>query len=80
MIAVAMPGTCPFCDKPATVTVSSEEEAVAVVDWVEHRYERPLVQVAFPHLSLAQRETMISGAHSECFDAAFPEPEKEGPK
>jgi hypothetical protein len=73
MSTTVLVGTCPFCEHPTTVAVSSDEEAAAVLDWIENRYNRPLVQEAFPHFTLGQREAMISGAHSACFDAAFPE-------
>jgi hypothetical protein len=65
-------GTCPFCGSPSTIAVSSPEEAAAVLDWIENRFHRPHVQTAFPHFTPDQRESMISGSHQACFDAAFP--------
>jgi len=72
-MSTVLVGTCPFCHKPTTVTVSSPEEAAAVLDWVENRYQRPLIQNAFPDLPLDEREAMVSGSHGPCFDAAFAE-------
>lgn len=66
-------GTCPFCRQPTKVPAASAVEATAILDWIENRHQRPHVQDAFPHLSLDDRESMISGSHGPCFDAAFAE-------
>ena len=61
---------CAVYKKPAKV---EELSYSAVIDWALGEGE--LVQDAFPELSAADREIIISGAHGECFDEEFP-PEK----
>jgi hypothetical protein len=57
---------CPLCEKPAVV---SNVPAEGFHDWQAGR----LIQNALPGLSAGERETLISGAHEECFDKAFPD-------
>lgn len=56
---------CCVCGKQATIVVNSRQ----FNDW------KPgvLVQVAFPTLSVDERELLISGTHSECWKKLFKE-------
>lgn len=54
--------TCHFCSRPSVVTVPVEGLLLYLVG--AH------AQDAFPGLPAAERETLISGSHSECFDRA----------
>lgn len=64
---VTITKTCPFCGKRHDIELDAE----AVARWDAGAY----VQDAFPRLSAAERETLISGSCSGCFDDAFPEEE-----
>jgi hypothetical protein len=61
-------GFCVFCQKPSYTTISAE----GYKKWIE---EDNLVQDAFPNLSKGDREILISGTHSDCWDKAFKEKE-----
>ena len=56
---------CLLCNKSYNIKMSVED----YVSWSNGA----LVQNAFPYLSPDQREMIINGTHSECFDKAFPE-------
>lgn len=56
---------CVLCNNTAQVLIPAQ----GLWDW-EHGAS---VQVAFPELSAADREVVLSGSHSDCFDAAFPD-------
>jgi len=58
---------CLFCGKQHVFTVPTEK----FNRWQGGEY----IQDVFPELDANIRETMISGSCSECFDAAFKEPE-----
>lgn len=60
--------TCPLCGKPAEVTGLRKR---ALDRWDMGRGD--FVQDAFPELSPAGREILLSGSHGPCFDVAFPE-------
>jgi hypothetical protein len=53
---------CPRCHEPSRV---AKLDPFAVNAW---QNQGKFVQDAFPHLTKAQRETLISGYHDECFD------------
>jgi hypothetical protein len=56
---------CPFCGFEAAVTVPAEPY---------HRWDEgkgPLIQDCLPNLSVDDREVLISGSHSACYDDAF---------
>lgn len=55
---------CPLCGKKDTIALPADGYA----KWKAGA----LVQDAFPTLTLAQREQLISGSHGACFDKAFP--------
>ncbi len=57
--------TCPRCEKPAEVTGLRKR---ALDRW----QDGALVQTAFPGLSPAEREILVSGMHDECFNAWYP--------
>jgi hypothetical protein len=57
---VSVDQTCGWCGQPSTVVV---EEADLML-W----RSGALIQHAFPDLSVDDRETLLSGFHSECFD------------
>ncbi len=58
---------CAFCGQEASVTV--DEEAWRLWDLGQG----PMIQDVMGGLSPGERETLISGSHEECFDAAFGE-------
>jgi hypothetical protein len=63
---------CPFCRRPAEVTVYQDEFDAWQDDKASGGPKR-FIQNAMPELPAAQREILISGSHPACFDAAFPE-------
>ena len=71
-------GVCPLCDKP-TILELSPEQIDPVKAWLAGGPGKPFVQVAFPDFTPAQREALISGAHDECFDAAFAPQDEDQP-
>lgn len=60
---------CMLCGKPSSVEVSDE-------GYQKYRGGY-FVQDAFPELTPAEREIIISGSHEACFDAAFDMGEEE---
>ena len=56
--------TCCVCDKFEVLTLNRQ----AVESWQEGEY----IQNAFPDMSDGERELLISGTHSECWDKLFP--------
>lgn len=63
---------CRICGKRHTTALPVSADSV--IQWYGERaagLDPPLIQCAFPTLTPAQRETMISGSHSECFDRLF---------
>ncbi len=52
------------------------EEREAIEDWMENRYQRPLIQEAFPSLTREEREFILTGVTPEEWQEAFP-PEEE---
>lgn len=61
--------TCMFCEVPVQVDVPKQAYEI----WATGA--GPLVQDAFPTLSPAEREVLLSGTHGKCFTEAFNEPE-----
>lgn len=57
---------CVFCNKPSYVTVKLGGMRL----WRSGLSNLRLQEI-FPELSLDDRETLISGSHGACFDAAF---------
>lgn len=54
---------CPMCGKGSTVEVSEE----GFNKWRKGE----LIQNAFPELKSDERELLITGTHSECWDKLF---------
>ncbi len=48
------------------------EEREAIEDWMENRYQRPLIQKAFPSLTKEEREFMLTGVTPGEWQEAFP--------
>lgn len=59
---------CPFCGQGATTVVPAQ----GLWAW-EHG---TFAQVAFPTLSAAEREQVMTGTHGECWDRYMKEPEE----
>lgn len=55
---------CPNCGKPNPPVQVTQEQ-------LDKRRSGALIQNAFPHLSNAQRETLLTGTCSECWDKMF---------
>lgn len=54
---------CPFCGRGNEVEVNEMD----YLNW----YDGELAQVAFPYLSASEREMLISGICSTCWDNTF---------
>lgn len=54
---------CPICGKATESRVNTED----YVKWQEGM----LIQQAFPYLTADEREMLISGTHSDCWEAMF---------
>ena len=61
---------CMMCGK----TSEMEVDSLAFHRW---QNERVLIQLAFPDMSVEDRETLISGTHGPCFEAMFADEEDE---
>ncbi len=59
--------TCHWCRRPASVGV----DAVRYEAYLDGAF----AQTAFPTLSAAEREILISGTHPACWEEMFPEEE-----
>lgn len=57
---------CALCGHPSFTSGIDPGQYAAYTDGA-------FVQDAFPHLTPGQRETLVSGSHEACFDAAFAE-------
>jgi len=69
---------CPLCGKTSEIEVDAEKYAA----WQQGRKEHKSaathgIQVIFADLSDADRETILSGTHSDCWDALFAYQEEE---
>jgi len=73
MITVST-GRCLFCGQASSVTVE-DDIAAKVQAFVSDPGAFGFVQIEFPRLSPGTRETMMTGSHEACFDAAFGEDE-----
>lgn len=73
MVAVTGLPACPFCGEVAELVIP-REDIPKIVAW---RTERGLIQNYLPHWSPDDRETLLTGSHPRCFDAAFAEDEDE---
>jgi hypothetical protein len=62
--------SCPICGKEYGIYVNGEDD----FNW---SFKGMLAQDAFPYLSASERESLISGICSECWDDMFGEEEKE---
>ena len=60
---------CPVCNRSATLVVDAD----AVTRWKDGAF----VQDAFPFMSPADREVLISGTHPACWTEMFGEEEEE---
>lgn len=65
-------GYCRLCGNPSEIEVP-DELIKKVSYWQKYRYDHfvPLLQNYLPELSSGQRESLITGTHSSCFDGAF---------
>jgi hypothetical protein len=61
---VVWKASCPRCHRPSEVR---KLDPFAVQAWIGGMH----VQEAFPHRSVSDRETMMSGLHDECFELWF---------
>lgn len=65
-------GICMFCQKPGQVIMTEEQFA---------RFNKKApgtpMQDVLPDLSIADRELLISGTHSACFDLLLPEDDED---
>lgn len=64
MVTITTP-TCIMCGQKGAVTVRRDQ--------LEAYEKGAFAQVAFPTLSAGDREMLITGTHSDCFDELFPE-------
>lgn len=64
-VKVVVTQVCPLCDEISEVMV----EESGLEEWLNGA----LIQDALPDLTPGQRETLLSGCHEGCFDAAFRE-------
>jgi hypothetical protein len=62
---------CLHCGQPAFLVVS-DEDAAKITEWAE-RGSSGHIQDELPFLTPAQRELLISGTHSECWEEMFAE-------
>lgn len=61
---------CSHCGEQGSITA-------LVQDLIDYFHNGKLIHKAFPYLDAGQREQIITGIHSECWDVMFPEPEDE---
>ena len=69
IISVKVSVTCPFCGKESFLTLSAND--------FEAWQNGELVQNAFPYLDANERELLVSGICSECWDKMFSSEEDE---
>lgn len=67
-MAVIETKECMFCGKTGKVEVTDAE-------LFAYKTQPGFIQNVLPRLSEGEREMLISGTHSECFDAMFGEDE-----
>ena len=60
--------TCPHCGKTTFVEVKAE-------DWIKWKFGEN-VQIAFPYLSPAEREMLITGICDDCWKEMFKDEEE----
>lgn len=60
------PQQCPYCK---TVPVPMELDQELLYQWMDGT----VIQKVFPEMTVNDRELMITGIHSECWDAMFKE-------
>jgi len=65
------PNPCMLCGETAEFTVADPTGDIAQAIW-DWEHGKGYVQ-DIPDLTPGQREVLVSGAHEECFDAAFGE-------
>jgi hypothetical protein len=63
-------GVCPLCDLPSSVTAYTDELEAWRHDKAVGGPKRH-IQVAMPEMSPGDRETLMTGIHSACWDAMF---------
>lgn len=72
-------GMCAWCGQPSSVSMTLDQQ-LRYDTWKELRrkapWKAPHVQRAFPDLTAGEREQLINGTHSACFDEMFPEEEE----
>ena len=65
---------------PMSCTLCGKGHETFILD--RARFERwqagEFIQVAFPGLSAADREVIMTGTHDECFNRLFPDDEEDG--
>ena len=62
---------CPGCKGTKMIEATPEQFAA----WHQPRGERPLVQQIFPHLTVDDREMLITGWCGPCWDKEFGDPD-----
>jgi hypothetical protein len=65
---------CPLCGGATVITLESDDEASRLGRWLSGE---SYVQVMFPELSADEREILMTGCHSDCWDNTFKESETE---
>ena len=65
---------CPLCNKMGEITIDLGVWEIGVVKRAQGEY----IQDAFPTLSAGEREQLMTGIHSECWDKEFAGTEEEG--
>lgn len=63
-------GICMFCNKPGHIELTDEQFAR-----YSNKRHGDHIQDVLPDVSIADREMLITGSHSECFDKMFAEEE-----
>lgn len=61
--------TCPYCHQSSTIEV----DPASYGNWRNGM----LIQRAFPNMSIADRERLITGIHGECWNKIFPPEDEE---
>lgn len=69
-MTVIKTGPCAVCGKEGEVEVTDEELRI-------YKAKAGPLQKTLPRLTDGEREMLISGTHSACFDALFPADEDE---
>lgn len=67
-MATIVTKACVVCGKAGAVELTDAE-------FEAYKTQKGFIQKVLPRLTAGEREMLISGTHSECFDILFPEDE-----